>query len=101
MRALRALGATVAPAGPRSQRSSARYRFRLDLHRAVDVGFETGTQKHEPARELEVVHDLPVEDLTRDQERNTRRVRRDQTGGDAAFELIDGVASVLRWAMWA
>ncbi len=61
----------------------------LDFHQAVDVGLETRAELGELARELEVVHDLLVEDLARDQQRDARRVRRDQAGGDAAFQVID------------
>jgi hypothetical protein len=41
------------------------------------------------ARELEIVDDLLVEHLARDQQRDAGRVRRDQGRGDAAFQVVD------------
>ncbi len=55
----------------------------------MDVGLEARAELGELARELEVVHDLLVEHLAGNQQRNARRVRRDQAGGDAAFQVVD------------
>jgi hypothetical protein len=41
------------------------------------------------ARELQVLDDRAVEALARDQQRNARRVRRQQHAGHAAFEVVD------------
>ena len=55
----------------------------------MDIGLKTGAAAVELTGELQVVHDFFVEHLTGDQQRNARRVRRDQTGGDAALEFVD------------
>jgi hypothetical protein len=39
----------------------------------VDVGVEAGEALVEVARELQVLDDVPVEPLARDQQRNARR----------------------------
>ena len=56
----------------------------------MHVGVEAREGGVELAREAQVVADLLVEALARDQQRDARRVRRQQAGGDAAFELVDG-----------
>ena len=61
----------------------------LVFHQAMHVGGEAGEAGVELARELQVLHDLAVEALARDQQRDARRVRRQQRGGDAAFQLVD------------
>src|SRR6218665_2104428 len=61
----------------------------FNLYQAVDVGLEAWAQIGEFAGELEVVVDLFVEHLARDQQRDARWIRRDQAHGDAAFELVD------------
>ena len=60
----------------------------FDLDQTMDVGLETRALLVELTGELEVIDDLLVEDLARDQERNARWVRRDQTDSDTAFQAV-------------
>ena len=55
----------------------------------MHIGVEARECGVELARETQVVDDLPVEALARNQQRNTGRVRRQQAGGDAAFQRVD------------
>ncbi len=55
----------------------------------MDVGLEAGEFLVELAGELQVAHDGRVEALARDQQRDARRIGRQQHGGDAAFQLVD------------
>src|SRR5487761_2049882 len=59
------------------------------LDQAVDVGVEARKALVEIACELQVLDDLPVEALAGNQQRNPRRVRRQQHAGDAPLELVD------------
>src|SRR3569832_1188331 len=56
---------------------------------AVYVGLEARKLVIEFAGELQITDDGGIEALARDQQRNARRVRRDQQNKDAPFELID------------
>jgi len=55
----------------------------------VDVGIEAREALVEIARELQIPDDLPVEALTGDQQRNSRRIRRQQHARDAPLEVVD------------
>ena len=59
------------------------------LNQAVDVGFKTRALGIELAGKLQVVHDFPVEDFARNQQRNTRRVRCHQPHRDAPFKMVN------------
>src|SRR5436309_3204439 len=63
-------------------------RIRL-LDEAMDVGVEAGELRVERAGELEVLDDSPVETLARNQQRNARRIGRQQNARHAALELVD------------
>jgi hypothetical protein len=59
------------------------------LDQPVHVGLEAREALVEVACEAQVVDDGLVEALARDQQRNARRVRRQQDRGDAAFQVVD------------
>src|SRR5450830_534302 len=59
------------------------------FYQAVDIGLETWTLGVEFARKLEVIDNLPVENLARDQQRNAGRVRRHQTDCNAVFKVVN------------
>jgi hypothetical protein len=61
----------------------------LALDEPVHVGLEAREALVEVAREAQVVDDRLVEALARDQQRNARRIRRQQDRGGAAFQLLD------------
>src|SRR5438552_14163946 len=58
------------------------------LDQAVDVGIESRELLIEVARELQELDDSAVEALAGNQQRNARRIRRQQHAGHAALELV-------------
>src|SRR5690606_13378492 len=56
---------------------------------AVNIGFEARELVIELTGELEVVDDTLIEALAGNQQRNARRIRREQHAGDSSFELLD------------
>ncbi len=63
--------------------------FVHQFDQAVDIGLKTWAELGELTCKDEVVHDLLIEDFARNQQRNAGWVRRDQTHGNAAFQVVD------------
>src|SRR5262245_28062698 len=61
----------------------------LLLDQTVDVGPESREAGVELPSEAQVAHDRSVDTLARDQQRDARRVRRQQYRRHAALELVD------------
>ena len=63
--------------------------FHLEFDQPVHVGVEAGEGFVEAPREAQVVDDALVEAFARNQQRDTRRVRRQQRGRDAPLQHVD------------
>ena len=59
------------------------------FHKAVDIGFEAREFLIEIARKFQVIDNGLIEALAGNQQRDARRIGRDQRRGDATFELVD------------
>src|SRR5438105_11762193 len=57
--------------------------------KAVDIGLEAGELLVELPRELQELHDCPVEPLAGNEERDAGRIGREQHARHAALDLVD------------
>lgn len=55
----------------------------------MDVGFEAGAFAREFTVEAQVVHDLGIERLAGDQERDPGRIRGHEAGRDPSLQVVD------------
>ena len=55
----------------------------------MDIGFKARKFFVEGSRKLQVLNDRFIKALARNQQRNTRWIRREQDSGHTAFKLVD------------
>ena len=61
----------------------------LSLNQSMNVSFKTWELLIEISSEAQVINNSTVKTFARNQQRNAGRVRREQDGGNAVFEVVD------------